>query len=224
VFDVTLTFDNGPTAMTPTVLDLLAEHGVKSTFFVVGQQMADPALRPFAERAVAEGHWIGNHTYTHTKTFGQFEDLDASVAEVTMTQDVIGDLVHPDRLIRPFADGGFLDERVLNPRVFDLLKRDRFTVVFWNHIPRDWEGEAWVDRALADITTRPWTQMVIHDRPGCAVPGLERFLPAARKAGARFRQDFFPDCVPLRRGEVVRPMDHLVARQPVVRNGSVYKG
>ena len=220
MFDLTLTFDNGPTTLTPQVLDLLAEHGVKSTFFVVGQQMADPALRAHAQRAVGEGHWIGNHTYTHTLTFGQFTDLDASVAEISRTQDVIGDLVHPDRLIRPFADGGFLDNRVLNPLVFEYLKAGGFTVVFWTAIPRDWEGD-WVDRALAQCAGRPWTLMVIHDRPGCALPGLETFLPKVLAAGARFRQDFPPECVPMRRGRVLTPMDHLIAQQPVPRTSPV---
>jgi peptidoglycan/xylan/chitin deacetylase (PgdA/CDA1 family) len=220
MFDLTMTFDNGPTNATPQVLDLLGEHGAKATFFMVGEQLADPALRRHAERAVAEGHWIGNHTYTHTLTFGRFQDLEASVAEVSKTPEVIGDLSHPDRLIRPFADGGILGERVLNRRVFEYLKAKRFTVVFWNAIPRDWEGH-WVDRALEQCVSHPWTLMVIHDRPNCARPGLKRFLPAVIAAGARFRQDFPPECVPMRRGQVERPMDHLIARQPVARTSPI---
>ena len=117
MFDLTLTFDNGPTEATPAVLDLLAEHGVTSTFFVLGQQLADPALRAHAERAHAEGHWIGNHTYSHTRALGQFDDLDASVRELADTQALIGELAHPDWLFRPYANGAHLDRRVLNRRV-----------------------------------------------------------------------------------------------------------
>src|SRR5215831_18045234 len=65
VFDLTLTFDNGPTPATPVVLDLLARHGIRSTFFLTGKQLAIPGMRVHAERAVREGHWIGNHTYSH---------------------------------------------------------------------------------------------------------------------------------------------------------------
>ena len=104
-FDLTLTFDNGPTDATPPVLDLLAAHDVRTTFFVLGKQMADATLRVHAERAAAEGHWMGNHTYSHSRALGQFDDLDASVAEVADTQAVIGDLTHPDRLFRPYANG-----------------------------------------------------------------------------------------------------------------------
>ena len=66
MFDLTLTFDNGPEpAVTPVVLDVLAHHGVLSTFFVIGSKLADPKARACAERAHAEGHWIGNHTFSH---------------------------------------------------------------------------------------------------------------------------------------------------------------
>ncbi len=60
MFDLTLTFDNGPTTLTPQVLDLLAEHGVQSTFFMVGQQLADrrrigPTDRFIQTRTTADG-------------------------------------------------------------------------------------------------------------------------------------------------------------------------
>ena len=70
-FDVTLTFDNGPEPeVTPGVLDTLAAAGIKATFFVLGHKLALPGRRALAERAAAEGHWIGNHTYTHSTPLG----------------------------------------------------------------------------------------------------------------------------------------------------------
>ncbi|WP_246060375.1 bifunctional polysaccharide deacetylase/glycosyltransferase family 2 protein [Herbidospora galbida] len=61
---VALTFDDGPDpAWTPQVLDELARHGAKATFFVVGSKVArHPEL---ARRIVAEGHELGNHTFSH---------------------------------------------------------------------------------------------------------------------------------------------------------------
>src|SRR5262249_25918756 len=60
---VTLTFDNGPThEVTPRVLDVLRDRGVRSTFFVVGEQLRAPGATAIARRAATEGHWIGNHT------------------------------------------------------------------------------------------------------------------------------------------------------------------
>jgi cellulose synthase/poly-beta-1,6-N-acetylglucosamine synthase-like glycosyltransferase/peptidoglycan/xylan/chitin deacetylase (PgdA/CDA1 family)/spore germination protein YaaH len=61
---VTITFDDGPDPeWTPQILDILKARGVKATFFVVGRNAEDhPDL---IRRIVAEGHLIGNHTYTH---------------------------------------------------------------------------------------------------------------------------------------------------------------
>ena len=211
-FDLTLTFDNGPTEATPDVLALLAEHGVRTTFFVLGTQMARRELRAHAERAAAEGHWIGNHTYNHTRALGQYDDLAASVAEIADTQAEIGDLAHPDRLFRPYANGAVLDRRVLNRRVVDYLEAGGFTLVLWNAVPRDWERSDWVDVALRQCTSRPWSLMVLHDKRGRVLPGLERFLPLARDAGARFRQDFPDECVPMRRGRATSAVEPLTAR------------
>ena len=62
--EVVLTFDDGPwPTTTPKVLDALAKDCVKATFFLIGRNAAAyPAL---ARREVAEGHSIGNHTFSH---------------------------------------------------------------------------------------------------------------------------------------------------------------
>ena len=60
---VVLTFDDGPTRWTAPILDVLAEHGVKATFFVVGSRVAE---RPdLLRRMVEDGHEVGVHTFTH---------------------------------------------------------------------------------------------------------------------------------------------------------------
>jgi cellulose synthase/poly-beta-1,6-N-acetylglucosamine synthase-like glycosyltransferase/peptidoglycan/xylan/chitin deacetylase (PgdA/CDA1 family)/spore germination protein YaaH len=62
--EVALTFDDGPDpTWTPMVLDILKKYNVKATFFLVGSQAEQyPDL---VQRIVAEGHLVGNHTYTH---------------------------------------------------------------------------------------------------------------------------------------------------------------
>ena len=58
---VAMTFDDGPNAkLTPKLLDILAEHHIKATFFVVGQNAA--AHPDLLQRAVREGHEFGNHS------------------------------------------------------------------------------------------------------------------------------------------------------------------
>ena len=72
MFDVTVTFDNGPEpSVTPRVLDVLARRGVRTTFFVIGNKLLTRDARACTERAHAEGHWIGNHTWTHSRPLGE---------------------------------------------------------------------------------------------------------------------------------------------------------
>lgn len=63
---IALTFDDGPHEQaTPRILDILARHDVRATFFVIGRLAdANPAL---IRRTVAEGHLLGNHTYDHDR-------------------------------------------------------------------------------------------------------------------------------------------------------------
>src|SRR3954447_15775185 len=83
VFDLTLTFDNGPEPdVTPRVLDILRERGIKTTFFVIGEKLGDPERRQLAARAYGEGHWIGNHTFTHSVPLGQQRDAKTAQNEI----------------------------------------------------------------------------------------------------------------------------------------------
>ncbi|MFO7246874.1 MAG: polysaccharide deacetylase family protein [Thermaerobacter sp.] len=66
---VALTFDDGPNPRyTTEVLDILREEGISATFFLVGREVE--AYPELARRIVAEGHEIGNHTYSHKNLLG----------------------------------------------------------------------------------------------------------------------------------------------------------
>ena len=58
-----LTFDDGPSDWTPRILDLLAAHGARGTFFVLGTAVA--GREEILRRAAADGHELGNHTFSH---------------------------------------------------------------------------------------------------------------------------------------------------------------
>lgn len=61
---IALTFDDGPDPrVTPKVLKALGEYNAHATFFVVGKEI--PGHEKLLKRMVAEGHIIGNHTYSH---------------------------------------------------------------------------------------------------------------------------------------------------------------
>jgi peptidoglycan/xylan/chitin deacetylase (PgdA/CDA1 family) len=202
---VSITFDNGPTVgVTDRVLDILGERRAPATFFVVGQQLEQPGGRELAERAVADGHWIGNHGLTHTKPLGLLDDA-AAIREISETESLLGGLAHPDRLFRPFATGGAVDERLFSAPAVELLLHGEYTCVLWNSVPHDWEDPyGWVARCLDDVAAHDHTVVVVHDVDTGAMANLEEFLDRLDAIGAEVTQDFPEDCVPIRRGMKTR--------------------
>ena len=206
--DVTLTFDNGPEPrVTPQVLEVLGKEKIRATFFVLGAKLADPARRKLAEQAHAEGHWIGNHTMSHGVPLGNLNTPGAASREILDAQKLVGELAHPDRLFRPFGGGGALGPHLLNDEAVQTLKDERMTCVLWNAIPRDFaEPDSWIERALEQCRAHPWTLLVLHDLPNGAMKHLSEFISGVRREGGRFRQDFPPECVPIRCGEVIQDL------------------
>ena len=209
---VTLSFDNGPDPeVTPHVLDVLARRGLNSCFFVIGRKLADPTGRALAERARQEGHWIGNHTWTHGTPLGDLGDETRSVEEIVRTQAEIGDLAHPRRWFRPFGGGGRIGPWLLSAAARDHLLAERFSLVLWNSIPRDWElHDEWPARALADCRRRDHTLVVLHDHVAPAVRHLDRFVGTLIDEGFETSQSFPEDCVPVESGRARAPLDRYV--------------
>lgn len=209
---ITLTFDNGPDPeVTPFVLETLRRHGILSTFFVLGDKLRD--RRALAERAHAEGHWIGNHTYNHLVPLGLAVEPGAAASEIARTEELIGDLAHPRRFFRPFGNGGVIDRHLLNAEAVEYLTQGGYTCVLWNVIPRDWAlPKGWVERALEMCFARPEALVVLHDLSTGAMAGLDRFIGAARDRGATFAQDFPASCIPIERGRLQAPIDRYITR------------
>lgn len=216
---ITLTFDNGPEpAYTHHVLDILAEQGVKATFFAIGAKLRlNPPAVAAARRARDEGHWLGNHGFYHAYALGDIDREDAVECEMAPSFKILGDLAHPSRLIRPYCYGGILDSRVFKKIDVQHICAAGYTCVLYNSLPRDWEGGDWDQRALADAGKREWTTMVLHDiatRPGDVaeqpIAKLADFIRQAKAAGYEFVQEHSPDAVIIAGGKVLQNIDHLV--------------
>ena len=155
-------------------------------FFVIGNELLSRDARAWPERAHAEGHWIGNHTWTHSRPLGGRPGAAAADLEIGRTQAEIGVLSHSDRLFRPTGGGGHLWTAGAEPRRGGAARGRRLhACVLWNAIPRDWaDPDGWVrDRARAAARGGPWTLMVLHDLPSGAMR-RPRPLPG-RGEGAR---------------------------------------
>src|ERR1700719_4529684 len=85
---IAMTFDDGPSsANTPRLLEILKQRNIKATFFLIGQNVA--ANPDIVRRILAEGHEVGNHSWTHPQ-LSKLSD-DRVTAEITKTQDAIKD-------------------------------------------------------------------------------------------------------------------------------------
>jgi peptidoglycan/xylan/chitin deacetylase (PgdA/CDA1 family) len=208
VSKVTLTFDNGPDSQaTPLVLDRLARHDVKSTFFVLGQKVSAPAGLDLARLCSREGHWIGNHTWSHAGRLGE-GTREVALQEFERTEEALSWLKQPVPLFRPRGGAGRLGKGLLHPAVIDRLKLGGYTCVLWNSVPGDFrDPDGWMERALADCRTREWSLVVLHDLPNGAMRHLDSFLRKLRDEGHDLIQDFPADCTPIVGGRILQSLD-----------------
>ncbi|MCP1854388.1 MULTISPECIES: chitooligosaccharide deacetylase NodB [unclassified Bradyrhizobium] len=155
-FPVYLTFDDGPNPFcTPEVLDVLTQHRVPATFFVIGTYAAEqPEL---IRRMIAQGHEVANHTMTHP-------DLSrcgpAQVrGEVLMASEAIRSACRQAAPRHMRAPYGKWTEEVLATSAQAGLK-----AVHWSVDPRDW-SQPGVDRIVTSVlgAVRPGSIVLLHD-------------------------------------------------------------
>ena len=152
---VALTFDDGPTpGVTDLILDELKRRKLHATFFMIGERIA--AAPDLARRVLAEGHEIGNHTFTHPKLTTL---SDAQVdAEIQKTQDIMGEVMnHRAAWFRP-PFGEFRRNQAGIPGMKDL------GIVLWSVDPADWSqpGEAKIAETILG-ETKPGSIIICHD-------------------------------------------------------------
>ncbi len=175
---VALTFDDGPSANTRRLLDVLAARDVRATFFLQGEHVA---ADPDAVRAVhAAGHSLANHTWSHP----HLPDLPAAEVddELARAADAVRDATGVvTTLFRPpFGD--------LDDEVVAAVARHGEAVVLWDVDPADWEAGApagrTVERVLAQV--RPGSVVLMHDWQDSTVDAVPAVIDGLVADGYRF--------------------------------------
>jgi len=157
---IAMTFDDGPSAtLTPKLLDLLAAHHIKATFFVICENVAEH--REIVERAAREGHEIPNHSWSHPN-FGKMSD-EGVRRQLTRTDDAIKNAtgVRPTLLRPPYGSITARQKRWIHDEF-------GYQIILWDVDPYDWKrpGPSVVcNRILKE--TRPGSIVLSHDiHPG----------------------------------------------------------
>ena len=174
-----LSFDDGPNPVnTPPLLDLLAEHGIRATFFLIGNHVeSNEAL---ARRIVSEGHMLGNHSYSHP----HFErlSLEEQLAEVERTDRILSAVDgKPHHAFRP--PRGVLPRRML---INFLLARH--PIAYWSYDSLDYSKRSAEELvALARINPpRTGDIILMHDDSGIALEMLKMLIPEWKAQGFSF--------------------------------------
>ena len=197
---VTLTFDNGPTpGITERVLEILDRAGLRSTFFVIGRKLQAPGAADLMRQAHAAGHWIGNHTLTHSVAFGDRPDAAYAAEELEQTQALLGDCARPEKLFRPYGNSGLIGPHLFSSAAVAHLLAGRYTTILWNCVPGDWkDADGWLATCLTQVAAQEWPVVVLHDIANGCLGHLPDLLDRLRDQGVMFEQRF-PESVVLTR-------------------------
>jgi len=179
---VALTFDDGPSAYTQAVLDVLADKGVHATFFVIGDYV-NASTAPLLEAMSAAGHSVQNHTRSHPH-LAPLSDVQI-VEQLATTSDRVEQAtgVRPSCFRPPYGSTG--------PRVRSVAASRGLSEVLWSTDTSDFErpgAEVIVARALADADGRPLT-ILMHDGGGTrnqTIAALGPVIDGLRARGYEF--------------------------------------
>jgi peptidoglycan/xylan/chitin deacetylase (PgdA/CDA1 family) len=184
---IALTFDDGPCpGFTEEVLDILRHHEVKATFFVCGQNVErSPEI---LRRVQAEGHAIGNHSYSHPFPF--FRSRAFFARQIDFTQEAVEKVTAKrPKFFRPPYGARWLG-------LHAVLKARGLSLVNWSDTGYDWKlhTEGIVRETLK--TLGPGSIILLHDGLRTCPPqkvdrsptvkALPAILDGALKAGFTF--------------------------------------
>jgi len=176
---VALTFDDGPhPTLTPQLLDFLAVNNIRATFYLIGSRVAHhPQL---AARIAAEGHEIGNHTWSHPSLFGH---SDASVlSQIDRANEAV--LQATGRLpvtMRPPYGNFHPGQRLMLHRMRGM------PTVLWSVDPEDWRrpGSSVVASRIVS-QSHPGAVVLAHDIHGPTIRAMPATVSGLYTRGFRF--------------------------------------
>jgi peptidoglycan-N-acetylglucosamine deacetylase len=181
---IALTFDDGPSETTPALLDVLAAHGIRATFFQCGANVR--RIPRIARDVLAAGHEIGNHSDTHAALYlrsGRFIYSELAAAQQTFEQEVG---MKPRLFRAPFGVRWF--------GLASAQKKLGLVGVTWSVIGLDWKLSAAriADRLLAKVGNG--AIVCLHDGKGIVpradisvtIEAVQRTIPRWIDQGFKF--------------------------------------
>ena len=165
---VALTFDDGPHANTPAVLDVLSKYQVPATFFCIGKNIS--SQEEIMNRIVADGHLIGNHSFSHG-FYIDFSNRAKWMEEISKTNALIaGYTGKTPRWFRP-------PYGVSTPPLAEAVKALKMQTIGWNVRSFDTKLDS-ADKILFRIQSlvKPGAIILLHDHVSLTPQVLEALI------------------------------------------------
>lgn len=176
---IALTFDDGPSAkLTPKLLDLLASHHIKATFFLIGENAAE--YPDIVAREAREGHEVGNHSWSHPN-FGKMSD-ESVRSQIRRTDEAIKDAIgsSPTLLRPPYGSITARQKKWINQEF-------GYKIVLWDVDPLDWRrpGPSVVCNRIVK-NTRAGSIVLSHDIHPGTIEAMPCVLKELEEKGFKF--------------------------------------
>lgn len=189
-YTVYLTFDDGPSARTAEVLDILKANGIKATFFVTGQ--TSELAQEMMKRIVDEGHTIAIHTYTHRYT-DIYASVEAYLADFERIYNWVYQVtgVYPQIFRFPGGSINAYNKGIYQDLVAEMDRRG-FVHYDWNAMCGDADGKDHTPEELAQnslaMVGRKHVIVLMHDSAvrQTTVACLPAVIAGYRNAGYTF--------------------------------------
>jgi len=177
---VSITFDDGPTDNTNSIIDILDKHNVKATFFVVGDQAeSSPEI---IEKACKNGHLIGNHSFSHSNYSG-FYSTNKIVDEIEHTNAILKNITGKDcKIFRPPFG-------VTNPNIARAIKRTGMQSVGWSVRSLDTtikDSQIVLKRVLRQV--HPGAVILLHDTTPNILFILDKLIENLKESGYKIER------------------------------------
>ena len=185
---VYLTFDDGPSANTAKILDILKKYKVKGNFFVVGKE--DPELQKMYKRIVDEGHVLCMHSYSH-KYNEIYSSVDAFTADLDKISELLRDVTGSVPKIYRFPGGSSNSVSRLPMKDFIKVLDERgITYYDWNVVAGDatnpmLPADKIIENSLCDLNEYEEAMILFHDLSNktSTVEALPAIIEAIQKSG-----------------------------------------
>ena len=180
---VYLTFDDGPSSNTAQILDILKEHNVKATFFVIGKE--DEESKELYKRIVKEGHTLAMHSYTH-KYNELYESVQSFEDDFSRIQNYLYEVTGQECLFYRFPGGSSNHASNTDMKKFiSYLNEHQITYFDWNVSSGDATSQAYtpaelVENVMADVVKYKTSVVLMHDSStkSSTVKALEPMIEA----------------------------------------------